>query len=212
MRFEEALERIREGIVRPLPGKEAHLKMSPQPVDARRFDPKIPPTHRRSAVLIMLYPQGKEAFFPLIKRPVYAGAHSGQIALPGGKMEVTDPDIIFTALREAEEEVAINPEKVTVIGKLSNLYIPTSNFLVTPIIGFSEEAPDFVPEAREVQRILPTALKSLFEEPIRQRTQLKIDPNLELDTPFFEIDKEMVWGATAMILSEFLDLLQGQED
>ncbi|MFC3415035.1 NUDIX hydrolase [Algoriphagus hitonicola] len=212
MRFEEALQRIKDGIEKPLPGKEAHLKMSPLPVDAKRFDPKIPLSHRRSAVLIMLYPQGKDAFFPLIKRPVYRGAHSGQIALPGGKMEATDSDIVFTALREAEEEVAINPNKVTVLGKLSNLYIPTSNFLVTPILGFSEEIPDFIPEVREVQRILPTALKSLFEEPVRQRTQLRISPSLELDTPFFEIDQEMVWGATAMILSEFLELLQGKEE
>ena len=212
MRFEEALQRIKEGVEKPLPGKEAHLKMSPQPVDARRFDPKIPQTHRRSAVLILLYPQGKDAFFPLIKRPVYRGAHSGQIALPGGKMEPTDPDIIYTALREAEEEVAVNPEKVSVLGKLSNLYIPTSNFLVTPILGFSEEIPDFIPEVREVQRILPTALKSLFDEPLRQRKQLKISPDLELDTPFFEIDQEMVWGATAMILSELIELLLGREE
>ncbi|WP_297335631.1 CoA pyrophosphatase [Algoriphagus sp.] len=186
--------------------------MSPQPVDTRRFDSKIPSTHRRSAVLVMLYPQGENAFFPLIKRPEYRGAHSGQIAFPGGKMEITDPDIFFTALREAEEEVAINPDKVTILGRLTDLYIPTSNFLVTPVLGFSQEVPDFIPERREVQRILPTSLKSLFEEPTRQRTQLKLNPSITLDTPFFEIDREMVWGATAMILSEFIELLKAKEE
>ncbi|MGM0945573.1 MAG: NUDIX hydrolase [Bacteroidota bacterium] len=210
MNFDEAIHRIKERIKNPLPGKNAQLKMSPQPVDERRFDLLTPKSHRKGAVLLMIYPEGNQAFFPLIKRPNYPGVHGGQIALPGGKMDPTDADLIYTALREAEEEVAINPQKVTVLGSLTDLYIPASNFLVKPVIAFSEEIPDFVPEAREVQQILPTPLLSLFDKGILMRKKLIVNQGLELDTPYFEIQKEMVWGATAMILSEFLEILQSE--
>lgn len=210
MNFDEAIHRIKERISKPLPGKNAQLKMSPQPVDERRFDLLTPKSHRKGAVLLMIYPEGNQAFFPLIKRPNYPGVHGGQIALPGGKMDPTDADLIYTALREAEEEVAINPQKVTVLGSLTDLYIPASNFLVKPVIAFSEEIPDFVPEAREVQQILPTPLLSLFDKGILMRKKLIVNQGLELDTPYFEIQKEMVWGATAMILSEFLEILQSE--
>lgn len=210
MNFDEAIHRIKERVKNPLPGKSAQLKMSPQPVDERRFDLLTPKSHRKGAVLLMIYPEGNQAFFPLIKRPNYPGVHGGQIALPGGKMDPTDADLIYTALREAEEEVAINPQKVTVLGSLTDLYIPASNFLVKPVIAFSEEIPDFVPEAREVQQILPTPLLSLFDKGILMRKKLIVNQGLELDTPYFEIQKEMVWGATAMILSEFLEILQSE--
>ena len=210
MNFDEAIHRIKERVKNPLPGKSAQLKMSPQPVDERRFDLLTPKSHRKGAVLLMIYPEGNQAFFPLIKWPNYPGVHGGQIALPGGKMDPTDADLIYTALREAEEEVAINPQKVTVLGSLTDLYIPASNFLVKPVIAFSEEIPDFVPEAREVQQILPTPLLSLFDKGILMRKKLIVNQGLELDTPYFEIQKEMVWGATAMILSEFLEILQSE--
>ncbi|MCU0400497.1 MAG: CoA pyrophosphatase [Algoriphagus sp.] len=185
--------------------------MSPQPIDLRRFSEKIPDNHRKSAVLLLFFPQEGKGFFPLIKRPVYTGAHSGQVALPGGKVEPTDPDVIFTALREAEEEIGIDAGKVEVLGRLSDLYIPTSNFLVSPVIGFLSDTPRLIPEQKEVARIIRTEVQSIFQPQIKKRTHLVVGGGMRLDTPYFAIDGEVVWGATAMILSELLHLLEGKK-
>lgn len=196
----------------PLPGKEAQLSMSPNPVDMRRFDPKPPENHRKGSVLILLYPNENKAFFPLIKRPIYPGVHSGQIAFPGGKMEEEDADEIDTALREAWEEVNILPNQVKLIGRMSDLFIPTSNFLVTPVLGYSERVPDFVPEEKEVARIIQAAVSTLYEPDFRKQKILEFSDNFRLDTPYFEVEKEMVWGATAMILSELLQILENGKE
>lgn len=208
MEFENVLSLLEKGMKHPLPGKEAQLSMSPNPVDMRRFDSKLPDNHRKGAVLILLYPNQNKAFFPLIKRPVYPGVHSGQIAFPGGKMEEEDRDEIQTALREAWEEVGILPEQVNLIGSMSPLFIPASNFLVSPILGYSEVKPDFVAEEREVARIIQTAVSDFYEPNFRKQKILEFSNNFRLDTPYFEVDKEMVWGATAMILSELLQILE----
>ncbi|TXE13386.1 NUDIX hydrolase [Algoriphagus aquimarinus] len=208
MDFESVLNLLENGMKHPLPGKEAQLSMSPNPVDMRRFDPKLPDNHRKGAVLILLYPYKNKAFFPLIKRPVYQGVHSGQIAFPGGKMEEEDEDEVDTALREAWEEVGIMPEQVKLIGRMSDLFIPTSNFLVSPVLGYSEVVPEFVPEEKEVARIIQAAVSTLYEPSIRKQKILEFSNNFRLDTPYFEVDQEMVWGATAMILSELLQILE----
>jgi 8-oxo-dGTP pyrophosphatase MutT (NUDIX family) len=122
-------------------------------------------------------------------------------------MEPTDPDILFTALREAEEEIGIDAGKVEVLGRLSDLYIPTSNFLVTPVVGFIQEKPNFVPEQREVARIITTEVISLFNPEVRKQTQLALGGGMYLDTPYFAVEEEVVWGATAMILSELIQIL-----
>lgn len=208
MEFKEVLGLLEQGLKQPLPGKDAHLRMSPIPIDMKRFEPILPPNYRKGAVLILFYPENQKAYFPLIKRPDYPGIHSGQIAFPGGKMEPEDTDLVQTALREASEEVGIYPENVRIIGRLSNLFVPASNFLVSPILGFSESRPDFVPEVREVSRIIPTSLRELYQPDLRKRKILEFSGNFRLDTPYFEVDQEMVWGATAMILSELIQLLE----
>ena len=207
MEFLDWIALISERVKRPLPGKVAHLDMAPQPVDMRRFEGQFRDKPRSSGVLLLLYPENGEIYFPLIKRPEYLGVHSGQIALPGGKMELEDETIIHTAISEAEEEIGISRHSVQVIGQMSELYIPTSNFLVSPVIGFLEEKPILVPEEKEVQRIISTSLKGLLDKAIRKRKKLDLASGFQLDTPYFEIDGEVVWGATAMILSELSFLL-----
>jgi len=122
-------------------------------------------------------------------------------------MEPSDPDILFTALREAEEEIGIDASKVEVLGRLTDLYIPTSNFLVSPVVGFLQEKPSFVPEQREVARIIATEVISLFHPEVRKQTQLAVGGGMYLDTPYFAVEEEVVWGATAMILSELIQVL-----
>jgi 8-oxo-dGTP pyrophosphatase MutT (NUDIX family) len=211
MNFDRVIRRLEHALKAPLPGKHAHMKMSPIPMDTRRFEGVLPENHRKSGVLILFYPDGQSTFFPLIKRPEYVGFHSGQIALPGGKMEITDANVVQTALREAEEEVGVDRSQVTVLGNLSDLYIPTSNFLVSPVLGFMDKRPEFLAEAKEVSRIIQAELPFLFNPEIRKQKILKMSQSLSLDTPYFEIDGEVVWGATAMILSELIQVLQSPE-
>ncbi len=208
MEFHDFIRILKNGLKAPLPGIGAHLNMSPRPVNMKRFDPIRPSNHRKGAVLLLFYPDQEEVFFPLIKRPEYQGVHSGQIALPGGKMEIDDPDLIYTALREASEEVGIRPEEVHVLGKMTDLYIAPSNFLVTPVLGFSTFKPDFVPEEKEVERIIQTTIRHLSSTDNLKQKTLDISESFRLDTPYFDIEEEVVWGATAMILGELLQILE----
>jgi 8-oxo-dGTP pyrophosphatase MutT (NUDIX family) len=211
MNFDDVIRRLELALKAPLPGKLAQMNMSPFPVDMRRFEQVLPESHRKSGVLILFYPDNNNTFFPLIKRPEYVGYHSGQIALPGGKMEISDEDIIQTALREAEEEVGIDRSQVKVLGNLSDLYIPTSNFLVSPVVGFLDKRPEFLAEEKEVSRIIQTELQFLFRPEIRKQKILRLSQSMSLDTPYFDIDGEIVWGATAMILSELIQLFQSAD-
>ncbi len=208
MDFEQAIIFLTNGLKKPLPGQPAQKNMSPLPIDPRRFNFNFSESPKRGAVLILIYPDADEAFFPLIKRPVYAGVHSGQIAFPGGKMELEDKDISHTAVREAWEEVGVLPKDVRLLGQISDLFIPASNFLVSPIIGYTERKPDFVPEIKEVDRIIETPLKQLLNLEIRKQKILEIGGQFKLNTPYFDISNEVVWGATAMILEEFIQVLE----
>lgn len=207
MEFDRLIQVLGQVLQSPLPGKSAHLTMSPTPLDRRRFEIELPGNHRKSGVLILFCPDSQGSFIPLIKRPEYVGFHSGQVAFPGGKMESVDQSIIHTALREAEEEVGVDRRDVQLLGRLSDLYIPTSNFLVSPVVGFIEKRPSFIPEAKEVSRIIEADLRLLFKPEIKKRKILVLGPNLNLDTPYFDIDGEIVWGATAMILSELIQVM-----
>lgn len=207
MTIERIKELLQQAFTKELPGRDAHVKMAPQPLDLRRFTTTFSEPPKKSGVLLLFYQDHGSVYFPLIKRPHYPGVHSGQVGFPGGKMEPSDPDILFTALREAEEEIGINASKVEVLGQLSDLYIPTSNFLVSPVIGFVPEKPSFIPEQREVARIIATEVISLFHPEVRKQTQLAVGGGMYLDTPYFAVEEEIVWGATAMILSELIQVL-----
>jgi 8-oxo-dGTP pyrophosphatase MutT (NUDIX family) len=207
MTIERIKELLQQAFTKELPGRDAHVKMAPQPLDLRRFTTTFSEPPKKSGVLLLFYQDHGSVYFPLIKRPHYPGVHSGQVGFPGGKMEPSDPDILFTALREAEEEIGINASKVEVLGQLSDLYIPTSNFLVSPVVGFVPEKPSFIPEQREVARIIATEVISLFHPEVRKQTQLAVGGGMYLDTPYFAVEEEIVWGATAMILSELIQVL-----
>lgn len=207
MSIERIKELLQQAFIKELPGKDAHVKMAPQPLDLRRFTTTFSEPPKKSGVLLLFYPDQGAVYFPLIKRPQYPGVHSGQVGFPGGKMEPSDPDILFTALREAEEEIGINASKVEVLGRLTDLYIPASNFLVSPVVGFVAEKPSFVPEQREVARIIVTEVTSLFHPEVRKQTRLAVGGGMYLDTPYFAVEEEVVWGATAMILSELIQVL-----
>lgn len=191
----------------PLPGQEAQLKMAHTERRLNLSKYRIPAHARRGSVLILLYEENDTIFIPLIQRNDYDGVHSGQISLPGGKFEPGDLELQNTALRETEEEIGLSRNSVKVIGKLTELYIPPSNFLVFPYMGTLQHAPVFIPDPKEVKSVIPFRLESLMDEKIIREKTIQLRNGMQIRTPYFDVEGQTVWGATAMILSEFKSLL-----
>jgi len=187
----------------PLPGLEAQMEMASGIRKEALSQYKIAAAKARiSAVLIVLYPDNGLLKTVLMKRPNYDGIHSGQVSFPGGKKEDQDDNAIETALREAEEEVDLKPADITVIGQLTELYIPPSNFLVYPVVGILKEAPKLTPNKHEVEQILLPTLDYLFRDDVISEKEVMLNNGVKLKTPYFEVDQHIIWGATAMILAE----------
>ncbi len=176
------------------------LKLAPEHRISRlRNEP--PANARPAGVLILLYPNHDEWYFALMKRVEDGLIHSGQISLPGGSQEAGE-SIRETALREACEELGAACAEVDVLGQLSTLYIQPSNFLVTPTVGVVDHRPDFRLEAREVRELIEVPLSMLFDPSVIKREPWMLRDG-QVEVPFFQIGAHKVWGATAMILSEF---------
>lgn len=208
--FENFIDQLKKQLKEPLPGREAQIKMAPKPIDERRFseDPKRPA--KLGGVMVLLYPDEHGIHVPLMKRPVYNGAHSGQISFPGGKLEKVDSDLVETALRETHEEIGVPKEQVEVIGNLSELFIVASNFKVLPTVGVLKEKPEFIPDPIEVADVLQMPL-SLFKESKKRKIKEMSFPPYTIYSPYYEVEGEIVWGATAMMLSELEFLLKRVE-
>lgn len=157
--------------------------------------------------MILLYEEDGKIFFPLTKRPDYLGTHGGQISLPGGKAEPGET-IFDTALREAEEEIGISATNIEIIGTLSEFFVIPSNFLVTPVVGLLRDSPAFVPDQKEVVKILQGSLDELVREDAVHTKEILAAKMFPMLAPHFEIEQEVVWGATAMILNEFRWVVQ----
>ena len=204
----EQLEKLQRKLQEDLPGTDSHQKMMRNRRISAEVAKKGDTNPRLSAVLIALYPEGDQFHTVFIRRNEYKGVHSKQVSFPGGKMEDTDRDLYHTALREAEEETGIISNDVEIIGELTEVYIPPSNFLVLPVVGVLKEKPLFVPDPIEVNRIITSPVNRIMERNVIQETEVNVDRyNLPLKVKYFDIDNEVVWGATAMMLSEFRDVL-----
>jgi 8-oxo-dGTP pyrophosphatase MutT (NUDIX family) len=201
MNFLELIERLESRLKLPLPGASAHEAVRAVPVGSLipKFEHKNPP--KPGSVMILLYPEGDRIKFPLIKRPDYQGTHSGQVSLPGGKAEAEET-VIETALRETFEEIGVHPTEVTVIGRLSDFFVIPSNFMVTPVIGYAVSKPVFTPDALEVAHILNGDVFELIKEDAIKEKEILAANRFPLRAPHFEIEGEVVWGATAMMLNE----------
>ncbi len=190
-----------------LPGARAHEPLRAKPVGPQipRFNHSVPP--RKGSVLLLLCPESEGFRFPLIKRPEYSGMHSGQISLPGGKAEPGETKI-QTALREAREEIGVDPEKVKVVGCLSDFYVVPSNILVTPVVGVLNSRQLFRPHEQEVVRIIEGRISELLRDDAVKEKEIEVAGRYRMWAPHFEIEGEVVWGATAMMLNEFRVLLR----
>lgn len=196
MRLIEELKKVFEN---DLPGMEAHLEMTPY----RKLTKIIPDNRREGAILMMLYPKNGELYFPLIQRHEYKGVHSNQISFPGGKVEQTDRDLYFTSLRETQEEIGIDMNTINKIGEMSQVYIPPSNFLVSAFLSFHDAMPQFIKEEKEVKDIIEIPISSVLDSNNIKTTVIKLENGMNLTTPYFDLQNNIVWGATAAILSEF---------
>lgn len=186
-----------------LPGEKAQLKMSPSQRDTNPF--KQPGLPREAAVLLLLFPLNNEPNIVFTKRHNYKGPHGGQISLPGGKKEKEDSSLEFAALRETMEETGIDMESIEIIGKLSPLHIPVSSFTVHPFLGYLHEIPVFQPDPFEVEELITIPLQKLFDDAIKDKETLHINDHI-VTAPFYNVSGHHLWGATAMIISEFEEI------
>lgn len=206
MNFGLSIYALEQRLKKPLPGRNAQLKMASMVRIQKMIKSGVPKNAIQSSVLILLYPHLDTIGMVLMLRPQYQGIHSGQISLPGGKAEHADKDSRDTALRESKEEIGINPTQIKLLGKLTDLYIPPSNYLVSPYIGYQESHPKFHPDPAEVAKIIEITLDELLDSRNIRKKRVKLVFGLSLTVPAFYIDHNIIWGATAMILSEFREL------
>ena len=209
--FPEFIGRLKYRLALPLPGANAHYMMA-HPYRRQNFLYRNEPADaKQGSVLILLYAAENNINTVLILRTEYDGVHSGQVAFPGGKFEDADIDLKTTALREASEEIGIIGSEVEIIGQLTKLYIPPSNFVVHPFIGITNLQPMFHPDAEEVKEIIEINIHRLLDNNIIGEKEMLLKNKMRVPTPFFDIKGHTVWGATAMILSEFRNILQEME-
>lgn len=204
-------EALRRRLAMPLPGLDAQLRMSPRPRIGS--DPSlVPAVLRPAAALLLLYPHDDSWHVPLTVRGAGLRHHTGQVSLPGGRLD--DGETVEQgALREAHEEVGVVPADVEILGRLTPLAIVVSSHLLHPVVGVTARRPDFVLAAHEVERLIEIPVARLRHPGTvawEQRDRLH-PPNGVMDVPYFGIADARVWGATAMVLAEFLALVDEVE-
>lgn len=203
---DEFILQLQERLQQPLPGPEAQYKMA----HAIRHTMSAPPPHARIAcTLALFYPKAESWYLPLIERQSShpKDRHGGQISFPGGKLEEGET-LQQAALRETQEEIGITPEDVHILGRLTELYIPVSNFLVQPFIGYVDYVPVFIPQQSEVKSLLEVPLSLLQEHHTIQFTDMEFGHNMRVENmPYYNVHGHIVWGATAMMLSELLEII-----
>ncbi len=204
----EIITRLEQRLKKPLPGIAAQKLMAS---GKRKMQLKAPPDAKLSAVLGLLFPKDDLLNLLLIKRIEDGKPHSGQISFPGGRKDDTDDTLLTTALREAQEEVGVQPEQVQVIGSLSELYIPVSNSNVYPYIGYTRQMSDYILSPNEVQYVLEVPIDQLFDPERKTIREIRPSafPDMTIKAPAYHWDDDhIIWGATAMIISELEALLK----
>lgn len=195
---------LRAALVPPHPGLDAQLEMAPIPLPGTKTWEEAEGESLKAAVLLLLYPKEGEPHIVFIRRPSSAPHHKDQIAFPGGQLEAGE-DAVRAALREAQEEIRLPPAAVEVAVSLTPLFVPPSNFCIYPVVGEAEETPAFVPCEAEVAEILEVPLAHLLDPATVRRETWNLDRGPVL-VPFYAFKGHKIWGATAMILAEFLTL------
>ena len=203
-------DELKQKLKQPLPGITSHIKMAPRHrVEELSSLSDTVPLARNSAVLILLFPVNGKLKTVFIQRSVYEGVHSGQISFPGGKHEKSDKDFEATALRETQEEIGVEPDKIEIIAQLTDFYIPPSNFLVKVFVGYASQQPAFTPDHKEVQSILEVDIDEFYDrQNIAEKEFYSTSRKTTINAPCYLVNGMEIWGATAMMLSELIDILK----
>jgi 8-oxo-dGTP pyrophosphatase MutT (NUDIX family) len=201
--FDVVVAAVAAGLAR-LPGVDAQLRMAPVPRGG--WKPGFAPDQAKpAAALLLIFPADAQPVVLLTKRASALPNHAGQVSLPGGAVDPGET-MEEAALREAEEEVGLDRASVRVIGRLTPLHIPVSGFVLHPVVGVAGVRPDMRPEPGEVDRIIEAPVAELLD-PTRHRRVNRSIGAYDFEMPYFDLDGEQVWGATAMVLAEFAAVL-----
>jgi 8-oxo-dGTP pyrophosphatase MutT (NUDIX family) len=209
------ITQLKERLQGPLPGIDAQLKMMSTGMKKKDSNAyfKASEDAKKACVMLLLFKKEGDWHTALMQRPESSYPHSKQISFPGGGLEAIDASLEAGALRETEEEFGIPSRNIETIGRLTDLYIPVSGYLVHPFVGYLEEAPTYIPDPNEVSEIIEVRIADLLNPELRKMTNMEIFGGHTLkDTPYYDLNNKVVWGATAMMLSEFVDVLETLEE
>jgi len=207
LRMDDFCSSLKHEILKGLPGTDIQWQIASSDRLLKNF-PRSPGKDAQiAAVLILLYPYNESIYTVFIQRPDYNGVHGGQISFPGGKKEPEDENVIQTALRETYEETGVDPTAVNIIGTLTPLFIPVSNMIVTPVVGWANKKPPFRHKPEEVLFLIDADLRSLLEPSIVKIKPFEIRGEV-LEVKYFDYENNTIWGATAMILYELLIIIR----
>ena len=202
------IDNLKKRLGGELPGTTAQYEMAHV---SRASSKPVPADAFKAAVLILLFPKNNQWHIAFTQRASkYAhDKHKGQMSFPGGKVEDEDADYVAAALRETEEEIGVPRSSIETLGSLTQLYIPVSNFVVQPVVGYVEREPSFVLEENEVAELVSASVGKLCSGELKSVKDLAISEHMTLKrVPYFDVQGKVVWGATAMILNEFVTLLK----
>ena len=191
-----------------MPGIRAHSKMLPPGRRLKIVDEELSMV-KQSSILLLLFPEGDHLYTCLTKRPRTMRYHPGQISFPGGKVEKEDASPLMTALREAQEEVGIQPSSVEILGKLSDLYVEVSRFSIQPFLAWTDRRPDFQVDFGEVEELVLFPISDFIAKENIAETKIETTTG-SLSVKYYPFNGEIIWGATAMILTELMDILRKQ--
>lgn len=209
MLFNEFIKYIPKIEKEKLLSTDAHAKMAPlERISYLKESNYIAKNPKKAAVLMLFYPKNEITHLALIVRNTYPGVHSSQIGFPGGKVEESDFDLKETALRETHEEVGVHPDKIQIVKTFSEIYIPPSNFLVAPFMGISHHELTFIPDLDEVKRVLEFSIADFLDEKNITKVKMSTSYATDIEVPAFMVDKYVVWGATAMMMSELKETIK----
>jgi 8-oxo-dGTP pyrophosphatase MutT (NUDIX family) len=205
-----SIDQIKQKLQLPLPGISSHLKMAP-PHRAQEIINQLDNAEnaKKSAVLILFFHEADVLKMIVIRRSVYVGTHSGQIAFPGGRYEEEDKEVRITALREIEEEIGISEDKIEIIGRLTDIYVPPSNFLISIFVGYLAEKPVYKIDEREVDEVIEIPFAEFFKPDLIKEKSFFVNSIKAADNaPYFDVNNAEIWGASAMVISELLDVMK----